>query len=58
MWVWEEVRFYFFCVAAFFRRIFWMQVRELVWVGDGFEPEFVGGGVVARKESRGLAVDE
>ena len=31
MCVWEEVRFYFFCVAAFFG-----------WVGDGFEPEFVG----------------
>ena len=31
MWVWEEVRFYFFCVAAFFRRVFWMQVWELVW---------------------------
>ena len=44
MWVWEEVRFYFFCVATFFRRVFWMQVWDLVWVGDGFEPEFVGEG--------------
>ena len=25
-------------------RVFWMQVWELVWVGDGFEPEFVGEG--------------
>ena len=33
LWVWEEVRF---CL--------WMQVWELVWVGDGFEPELVGEG--------------
>ena len=33
MWVWEEVRFYFFCVAAFFGCRF-----------GSFEPEFVGEG--------------
>ena len=39
---------FFFCL--------WVQVWELVWVGDGFLPELVG--EVARREARGLAVDE